>query len=82
MRSLDNFNKVKITTLAGYILKHFGPMSHLKLQKILFYCQAYHLAYFDKALFNEDFEAWVHGPVCRDVSDILNEKSVLYSDVT
>lgn len=33
--------------LSDYILKHYGPMSHLKLQRLLFYCDAYHLAYFD-----------------------------------
>lgn len=82
MASLDNFSKIRITTLSGYILKYFGPMSHLKLQKLLFYCQAYHLAKFDEPLFNEDFEAWVHGPVCRDVYDVLKGKSVLYSDLT
>jgi uncharacterized phage-associated protein len=81
MNSLENFNKIKVTTLSGYILKYFGPMSHLKLQKLLFYCQAYHLAYFKEPLFNEDFEAWVHGPVCREVYNVLKGKSVLYSDV-
>lgn len=81
MESLDNFNKTNIKCLAGYILKYFGPMSHLKLQKLLFYCQAYHLAKFDEPLFEEDFQAWVHGPVCRDIYDILKAKSVLYSDV-
>ena len=38
-------------------------MSHLKLQRLLFYCDAYHLAYFDKELITDKFEAWVHGPV-------------------
>lgn len=81
MQSLENFNKIKITTLAGYILKFHGPLSHLKLQKLLFYCQAYHLASFKTELFEEDFEAWVHGPVCRNVYDIIKGKSILYSDV-
>ncbi len=82
MESLNNFNKINVTTLSGYVLKYFGPMSHLKLQKLLYYCQAYHLAYFEDYLFEEDFEAWVHGPVCRNVYDVLKGKSVLYSDVT
>lgn len=81
MKSLENFSKIKVTTLAGYILKYFGPMSHLKLQKLLYYCQAYHLASFKTELFEEDFEAWVHGPVCRNVYDIIKGKSILYSDV-
>ena len=38
-------------------------ISPLKLQKILYYCQAWHLAIFKKPLFQEDIEAWAHGPV-------------------
>jgi len=38
-------------------------ISNLKLQKLLYYAQAWHLAYFENRLINEDFEAWVHGPV-------------------
>lgn len=82
MISLNNFGKIKVTTLSGYALKYFGPMSHLKLQKLLFYCQAYHLAKFNDTLFDEDFEAWVHGPVCREVYNVLKGKSVLHSDVS
>ncbi len=38
-------------------------LTNLKLQKLLYYTQAWHLALYDRALFSEDFEAWVHGPV-------------------
>lgn len=43
-----NMGTIDSIILSDYILKHYGPMSHLKLQKLLFYCDAYHLAYFDK----------------------------------
>ena len=36
---------------------------NLKLQKLVYYAQAWHLALRDVPLFEEDFEAWVHGPV-------------------
>ncbi|MBW2062839.1 MAG: SocA family protein [Deltaproteobacteria bacterium] len=39
-------------------------LTNLKLQKLVFYAQAFHLAVFDKPLFQDDFEAWVYGPVC------------------
>jgi uncharacterized phage-associated protein len=39
------------------------PITNLKLQKLLYYSQAWFLALHDKELFREDFEAWVHGPV-------------------
>jgi uncharacterized phage-associated protein len=38
-------------------------LTNLKLQKLLYYSQAWFLALHDKALFAEDFQAWVHGPV-------------------
>lgn len=37
-------------------------ITNLKLQKLLFYAQAWYLALNNRPLFNEDFQAWVHGP--------------------
>ena len=38
-------------------------ISNLKLQKLVYYAQAWHLALYDDPLFEEDFQAWIHGPV-------------------
>jgi uncharacterized phage-associated protein len=38
-------------------------LTNLKLQKLLYYGQAWYLALRDRPLFEEDFRAWVHGPV-------------------
>ncbi len=38
-------------------------MSNLKLQKMLYFEQGYHLAYFGTPLFEDDIEAWMYGPV-------------------
>ncbi len=38
-------------------------ITNLKLQKLVYYTQAWHLAMHDKPVFPEYFEAWVHGPV-------------------
>ena len=38
-------------------------LSNLKLQKLVYYAQAWHLAIHGEPLFEEDFEAWPHGPV-------------------
>ena len=40
-------------------------ITHLKLQKLLYYCQAYSLALLERPLFDEPIEAWEHGPVAR-----------------
>jgi uncharacterized phage-associated protein len=44
-------------------LKGGEGLSNLKLQKLAYYCQGFHLAIFDKPLFSEHIEAWTHGPV-------------------
>ncbi|MDR1179204.1 MAG: SocA family protein [Spirochaetales bacterium] len=36
----------------------------MKLQKLIYFCQGFHLAFFDSPLFDEDIQAWSHGPVC------------------
>ena len=38
-------------------------ISHLKLQKLVYYAQGFHLAIYDTPLFPEPIEAWTHGPV-------------------
>lgn len=44
-------------------------ISNLKLQKLLYYQQGFHLAYFGAPLFAEDVEAWMYGPVVPTVYD-------------
>lgn len=44
-------------------------ITHLKLQKLVYYAQAWSLVILGKPLFEEDFEAWAHGPVVRSVFD-------------
>jgi uncharacterized phage-associated protein len=38
-------------------------LTNLKLQKLLYYAQAWYLVRNDRPIFREDFEAWIHGPV-------------------
>jgi len=38
-------------------------VSNMKLQKLLYYQQGFHLAYFGTSLFDEEIEAWMYGPV-------------------
>ena len=57
--------------IADYLIwlahEHGSFISNLKLQKLLYYAQAWHLAVFDRPLFEEKLEAWVHGPVVPSV---------------
>ena len=38
-------------------------ISNLRLQKLVYYAQGFHLAIFDTPLFPENIEAWTYGPV-------------------
>lgn len=38
-------------------------ISNLKLQKLVYYAQAWYLVNYSVPLFQEDFQAWIHGPV-------------------
>lgn len=59
----------KVLDVAKYILtlanaSDEDPISNLKLQKLLYYCQGFSLAIYGEKLFNEPIEKWTHGPVC------------------
>lgn len=47
----------------------YEGITHLKLQKLLYYAQGVYLALENEKLFNEPLEAWEHGPVVRNVYD-------------
>lgn len=57
-------------------------MSVLKLHKILYYIQAWHLAIFKTEIFDSYFEAWVHGPVNPEVFKRYVDTKTMYSPVT
>ena len=62
------FGTVSATSLSYYILSYV-PSNQLKLQKLVYYSEGWHLAYFERPLIHEDFEAWIHGPVVRSMWD-------------
>ena len=50
-------------------------ITNLKLQKLVYYAQAWFLAAYDEKIFNEDFQAWKHGPVLQPLYDDYNHHS-------
>lgn len=56
-----------INSVADFLIRRAHDvgelLTHLKLQKLAYYAEAWHLALFDAPLTGERFEAWVHGPV-------------------
>ncbi len=85
----DQFEVVKETStviVAGHsaldIAKYFITLpspeqedciTNLKLQKLLYYAQGFHLAMFDKPLFPEPVEAWKLGPVVPEIYQIYKQ---------
>jgi putative zinc finger/helix-turn-helix YgiT family protein len=65
--------RVTIVEVADYILRVFHHyeehVTHLKLQKLLYFSQAWFLAFYGRPLFEEDFIAWEYGPVARSIYD-------------
>ena len=59
----------RVDDVAAYILDKLGPMGPMKLQKLLYYCQVWHLVWEEEPLFDAEFQAWVNGPVVFEVYD-------------
>ena len=83
---MEPIGQVPLLDVAKYTVLRLQQMgvsiSPLKLQKLLYYIQAWHLVYFDKqTLFGEEPEAWVNGPVYRDVYDQYRDLGI-YNQIT
>ena len=55
--------------VAAAILERTGPIDTFKLQKLAYYCQAWHLVWDEEPLFKARIEAWANGPVVRALYD-------------
>ena len=59
-------NMHTVFDIANWFLKK-QSMTHKKLQKMCYYAQAWSYALKDRPIMDAQFEAWVHGPVCREL---------------
>ena len=59
--------EITASNLSKHLIAHCSGISNLKLQKLLYYSQAWMLAIYGKPLFDDRIEAWVHGPVVPSV---------------
>lgn len=53
--------------VAAYILKQKGSVTAMKLQKLVYYSQAWGLVWDEEPLFESSIEAWANGPVIPDL---------------
>lgn len=83
MTNVYSFGKVRVKmfnvlVVAQYFLSLVDEasgsvMTHLKLQKLCYYAQAWFLAFYGRPMFRQEFEAWAHGPVCSPLWRIYRE---------
>jgi putative zinc finger/helix-turn-helix YgiT family protein len=57
----------KIDTVVNYLLCKCEDITPMALQKLLYYVQGFYYAFVNRFIFEENCEAWVHGPVFRDI---------------
>ncbi|HEV7880200.1 Panacea domain-containing protein [Bradyrhizobium sp.] len=69
-----------VCDVAKYILKNQGAVSAWKLQKLVYYSQAWSLVWDGRPLFDERIEAWANGPVCPDLY-VQHRGQFLVSDI-
>lgn len=58
-----------VDDVAAAIVERLGPIDTFKLQKLVYYCQAWHLVWEEQPLFGARIEAWANGPVVRELYD-------------
>ena len=64
MKALDVADMlIKYATYLKY------PISHLHLQRVMYFLESYHIFKHNKKLFDEYFEAWMLGPILKDIYD-------------
>ena len=56
-----------VLDVASYVLEKSGAMTAWKLQKLVYYCQAWSLVWDERPLFKARIEAWANGPVCPEL---------------
>lgn len=52
-----------VDDVAAGVLRRTGPIDTFKFQKLVYYCQAWHLVWEGRKLFQARIEAWANGPV-------------------
>lgn len=87
---LKQSNQIKMNSIhdiADYIILRvksedkYASLINLKLQKLLYYVQAWSYGINKRPMFNGEFEAWVHGPVNREIYNRFNPTKYLYSEI-
>ena len=58
---------VNVHDVAAYVVKRLGTVTAMKMQKLVYYSQAWSLVWEDRPLFRARIEAWANGPVLPEL---------------
>lgn len=58
-----SMSTANVFDVTAYILEKVGPITAMKLQKLVYYSQAWSLVWDETSLFDEPIQAWANGPV-------------------
>ena len=61
----------KMLMVISYIFEQLGEVTPLALQKILYFIQGLYYSKYGIPLFNDNCQAWVHGPVYTEIYDMF-----------
>ncbi len=70
---------ITVFDVAAYIVPKYKPISTIKLQKLVYYCQAWSMVWNSKPLFGEKIEAWANGPVVPELFFCYSGQFQIYS---
>lgn len=84
MRTMKPYD---VNDIADYVILSLNSdedyfLINLKLQKLMYYIQAWSLGINGAPMMNGKFEAWVHGPVCIELYNRFKDTKSLYSSIT
>lgn len=78
----ETVDAIEMSNYVIRYLKHNNQdVNHLKLQKLLYYIEAWNMVFLNNPIFTDDIEAWQHGPAIRSVWDHFKKYSILYDEL-
>lgn len=96
MKAVDSINILtvneinKLESAVKYLLMQTSEITPLALQKLLYFAQGFQRAFTNAFMFEEDCEAWAHGPVYRNIYfkyraygyNPIEEKKLSFEDIS
>lgn len=76
--TIGGLKMANVFDVAQYILGKQGPTTTMKLQKLVYYCQAWSLVWDEKPLFPEKIQAWACGPVVKELYNTHRGKFTVF----